>query len=334
MWSDSGLHDDYFEPLGGGIVIQRVKDRIVSLGPDSVIVQSVLKLRARSKGIVLTFGDSLITLSRKDEKLILQKRHLVYVPLFIDGYDETFQHFEPIFANGINTLDFSVPMLRTYRGTGISLYCASLPEEDSMEMYTRFHKPSAGEVVWDVGANAGATTYHFSKAIGNSGRVIAWEPDPFNFSYLLKNISLHSLNNVTPVNKALSGTTGTALFDMNGSTGAGISEHLVYSQKANQSAVETLSFQDACAQYGVPDFVKLDIEGGEVDVIRGALSFLKANRNIALCVETHRMRDGSSTEIPVKSLLDSIGYSVNCFEDAYDQHFLSATGRENNDSSL
>jgi len=313
-------------------VIQMVKDRIIRLGPDSGVVQSVLKLRARMKGLVLTFGDSLITLSRKDQKLILQKRHLVYVPLFIDGYDVTFQHFEPIFVNGTNTLDFSVPALRTYKGTGLSLYCASLPEENSMEMYTRFHKPSAGEVIWDVGANAGATTYHFSKAVGDSGRVIAWEPDPFNFSYLLKNISLHSLSNVTAVNKALSGTTGTALFDMDGSTGAGISEHLVYSQKANRSAVETLSFQDACAQYGVPDFAKLDIEGGEVDVIRGALPFLKANRNIDLSIETHRMRDESSTEIPVKSLLDSIGYSVICFEDAYGQHFLSATGREKADS--
>ncbi len=315
-------------------MIQSVKDRIVSLGPDSIVVQSVLKLRARLKGLVLTFGDSLITLSRKDEKLILQKRHLVYVPLFIDGFDETFQHFEPTFVDGINTLDFSVPMLRTYRGTGISLYCASLPEEDSMEMYTRFHRPSAGEVVWDVGANAGATTYHFSKAVGSGGRVIAWEPDPFNFSYLLKNISLHSLSNVTAVNKALSGTTGTALFDMDGSTGAGLSEHLVYSQKANRSAVETLSFQDACVQYGIPQFVKLDIEGGEVEVIRGALPFLNANRNIDLSIETHRMRDESSTEMPVKALLESIGYSVICFADPYGQHFLSANGREKAESRM
>ena len=203
-----------------------------------------------------------------------------------------------------------------------------------MDMYTRFHKPSAGEVVWDVGANAGATTYHFSNAVGSGGRVIAWEPDPFNFSYLLKNISLHSLSNVTVVSKALSGTTGTAPFDMDGSTGAGLSEHLVYSQKANQSTVETLSFQDGCAQYGVPGFVKLDIEGGEVDVIRGALPLLKANRNIDFSIETHRMRDGSSTEIPVRSLLNSIGYSVICSEDHYGQHFLSATGREKAASSM
>ena len=310
------------------MVIQTLKDRILSLGPESAVVHSVLKLRARMKGLVLTFDDSVITLSRKGEKLVLQKRHLVYVPLFIDGYEETFQHFEPIVVNGINTLDFSVPMLRTYRGTGLSLYCASLPEEDSMDTYTRFHKPSGGEVVWDVGANAGATTYHFSKAVGDGGRVIAWEPDPFNFSYLLKNISLHSLSNVTSVNKALSGTTGIELFDTDGSTGAGLSAHLVYSQTANRSTVETLSFEDGCAEFGVPDFVKLDIEGGEVDVIRGALPFLEANRNIHLSVETHRMRDGSSTEIPLKSLLSSIGYSVICSEDGYGQHFLWATGRE------
>jgi FkbM family methyltransferase len=309
-------------------VIQTTKDWIVSRGPDSLIVQSILKLQARlKKGLDLNFSGSSITLSRKGQKIIIQKRHLVYVPLFINGYDEAFQLFEPVFVDGIETLDCSAPALRTYRGSGLSLYCASLPEEDSIDMYTRFHKPAPGEVIWDVGANSGLTAYQFSKAVGSGGRVIAWEPDPFNFSYLLKNIELHSLNNVTAVNRALAETTGTALFDMDGSTGAGLSEHLVYSDEANRSAVETLSFEDGCAQYGVPAFVKLDIEGGEVGVIRGALPFLKENRNIDFSIEAHRMRDGSSTEGPVTSLLSSVGYSVVSSKDVYGQQFLSATAK-------
>lgn len=98
--------------------------------------------------------------------------------------------------------------------------------------------------------------------------------------------------------------------------------------------MDTLCFEDACAQYGVPGFVKMDIEGGEVDVIHGALSFLKENRTIDLSIETHRMRDGSSSEIPLKSMLSSIGYSVICYGDAYGQKFLSATGREKAENTL
>lgn len=305
-------------------MVQKIKDLLVACGPHNRMVRSALQLWARTKGLSVEFTDERIIISRRGHRLVLKEEHFVYAPLCISGYNATFQHFEPTVLNGVNTLDFSVPALRKYRNSGLSLYCASLPEEDSFEMYTRHYQLSAGKVVWDVGANAGLTTYQFSKAVGTTGQVIAWEPDLFNFSYLLRNIELHSLSNVVPLDKALAGATGAASFDMDGSTGAGLSEHVVYSRCQNRQTVQTLSLEDACRQHGIPDLIKMDIEGGEVAVIAGARPFLKTRPPISFSIETHRMRDGTTSETPLTEMLEAAGYLVITSMDMFGQHFLWA----------
>jgi precorrin-6B methylase 2 len=50
-------------------------------------------------------------------------------------------------------------------------------EEDSMDAYTAAYRPQPGDVIWDVGAHAGATSYFFAQMVGPAGRVYAFEPD-------------------------------------------------------------------------------------------------------------------------------------------------------------
>jgi FkbM family methyltransferase len=52
------------------------------------------------------------------------------------------------------------------------------------------------------------TAYRLAKMVGPTGRVYAFEPDETNFEYLLLNIEMHGLSNVTPVKAALSDKTG------------------------------------------------------------------------------------------------------------------------------
>jgi FkbM family methyltransferase len=154
------------------------------------------------------------------------------------------------------------------------------------------------------------TTYMLSKAVGATGRVIAFEPDKQAYDCLLKNIRHHQLLNVTPVEKALAASTGSVRFNMDGTTAAGLSECLPYPATGPQVMVEAISFADACAEFGVPAFMKMDIEGAEVEVIRAALPVLRGQR-VHLAFETgHRLPDGAYTWKPVGTLLRSIGYSV------------------------
>jgi len=65
-----------------------------------------------------------------------------------------------------------------------------------MDAYTHWYLPGAGDVVWDAGAHAGASSYFLAQLVGPSGKVYAFEPDDDNFEYLLRNIEMHHLTNV------------------------------------------------------------------------------------------------------------------------------------------
>ena len=146
---------------------------------------------------------------------------------------------------------------------------------------TASYTPQPGDIVWDVGAHAGLTSYFLAQLVGPSGGVYAFEPDDTNFEYLLRNIELHQLANVTTVKTALSDKTGTATFCMDGTMSAGLSDSLGYSSAADMREVETLSLEDACNKFAsTPNYIKMDIEGAELGVVASSIGFLKATPSI------------------------------------------------------
>ncbi|MBV8897355.1 MAG: FkbM family methyltransferase [Acidobacteriaceae bacterium] len=305
-------------------MLQTVKNWLVQRGPDSPMVRAALRMDARAKGLSLEFGQDFISIARRGRRMLIKQLHFVYAPFLFGIYEDVFESLVANQVNGVETLDFTVPAIWKYRESGISLWCASLPEEDSTEIYTRYHKPQPCETIWDVGANSGFSTLQFGRAVGPQGRVIAWEPDAFNQEYLLRNIQMHSLTNVVVERSALSEKGGTAEFAADGSTGAGLCEYLAYSIEKTKLSVNTMSLPDACCKYGQPELVKMDIEGGEVGVLRGAISFLREHPNIDFVMETHRLPDGSSTEPEVAHMLKAAGYDVRTGNDKLGQHFLWA----------
>ena len=179
-----------------------------------------------------------------------------------------------------------------------------------MDAYAHWYQVKPGDVVWDVGAHAGATTYFLAQAVGQTGHVFAFEPDARNFQYLCENISRHRLSNVTPVKKALSGSTGTVKFQADGTMSAGIREYLTYQDRGRTVEIEALSLPDACSETGgVPAYVKMDIEGAEVAVIDGAALFLR-DHAVHFAIESYHLIDGEMTYKALDGLFPTIGYDV------------------------
>ena len=89
--------------------------------------------------------------------------------------------------------------------------------------------------------------------------------------------------------------------------GAGLVEHSVYGDPGRRTAWG-ISLEDACGQFGVPHFAKMDIEGAEVGVIRSAGEFLKAHPTHLAFESYHRMRDGRFTWMLLEPMLRSLGY--------------------------
>ena len=304
-------------------ILTSLKNRLLRSGPNSFVLLLAFRLQAAAHGVSMRVSDGRISLTRGQREMVLGRRDVISVPFVVHEWDQFFDTLEGTVRDGRTVLDFSEPGLHRYRKRGISFYAPSLAEDDSMEAYTAGYSPQVGDVVWDVGAHAGMTAYFLAQMVGPTGKVYAFEPDETNYKFLLRNIEMHQLANVTPVKAALSDKTGTATFCMDGTMSAGLSDFLSYSAAENNRLVETLSLQDACKRFGaVPNYIKMDIEGAELSVVRSSVDFLKEN-SIHLSIESNHIVDGKFTSVPLEELLGSAGYRA-WSSDRYGQLFTWA----------
>ena len=142
-----------------------------------------------------------------------------------------------------------------------------------------------GAVALDVGANVGAYTLLLGRWVRPGGRVYAFEPAREAFDGLTRHVGLNGLgDDVTCVRAAAAARTGTALLAVDGLSGANR-----LADEAGGERVETVTLDDFCRREGIrPSFIKIDVEGAELDVLRGARATIAAaGGELALFVEMH-----------------------------------------------
>ena len=145
-----------------------------------------------------------------------------------------------------------------------------------------------GSVAYDVGANIGIHTLLLSRLVGSTGRVYAFEPVPALFGRLCENVRLNpSLAAATPVQLALDDHSGSAAFYTGHHAGAG---HLAASgpQTGDRIEVSTSMLDEFVYRehHAPPNFMKIDVEGAEGNVLAGAEQVLRNARPIVM-VDLH-----------------------------------------------
>lgn len=130
---------------------------------------------------------------------------------------------------------------------------------------------AAGDTALDVGANVGAYAVLFGLWVGERGRVVALEPAPDAFAGLRAHVVLNGLERVVePVRAAASDRAGEAEFVSEGVQGT---NHLAPAgtDGAARIRVPTTTIDMLCAERGLgPRLIKIDVEGAELAVLRGA----------------------------------------------------------------
>lgn len=158
-------------------------------------------------------------------------------------------------------------------------------EEDlqTFQNYRRLIHP--GDTVLDIGANLGIHTRKFSKIIGNSGRVFSFEPTPNVFECLSYNTK--SLHNCTCIRKAVYRKNTTLKFAINKVNCSGNSVAVEGDDESQIIEVDAVSLDSWLEQAGIGhvDFVKIDVEGAECDVLAGIAKPIQDNPNIVLSIE-------------------------------------------------
>jgi FkbM family methyltransferase len=147
-----------------------------------------------------------------------------------------------------------------------------------------------GDVVMDIGANLGAYTLLFGLWTAPTGRVFAFEPAPVPYAGLTAHVGLNGLSDrVTTLQQAVTSREGTASFIAEGVDGA---NRLTSGEAAGADTVvqvAAITVDAFCGRHGVtPQVIKIDAEGAELDVLRGARQTIRAaGPRLALFVEMH-----------------------------------------------
>ncbi len=146
-----------------------------------------------------------------------------------------------------------------------------------------------GMVVLDIGANLGYYALLEASIVGEEGHVHALEPVRRNFDILVKNIDLNCYKNITAYCKGVSSETGTSKIALTDASnwgcmldmkGASISEYMkqkMHTLTRKMIDVDVVSLDDFLDNIGVNqvDFLRMDIEGYEVQAIKGMLNTLR-----------------------------------------------------------
>jgi len=146
----------------------------------------------------------------------------------------------------------------------------------------RLIKP--GDTVYDIGANAGYFTLVMSKLVQSNGAVFSFEPDPANFMALSNNIQDNSLKVATPIQKAISDSTGELTFATFEYSLVGHIATKSTPDDATLIKVDAITLDDFVYKQGFPSpkFIKIDVEGAEDRVLFGADRVLREAKPVIL----------------------------------------------------
>jgi FkbM family methyltransferase len=193
-------------------------------------------------------------------------------------------------------------------------------EEEILEQFS----PKQGDVVVDVGAHIGRYALIGSKRVGPSGKVVAIEANPDNFNMLNRNVKLNQLTNMLTLNYAVfSEETKIKLYVTSDKLDPTIYNTIllnraIYKEKFVEVDANTLD--NLLRQNGVKaedvNWVKIDVEGAELEVLKGATNVLSRSENIALLIEVHNVANGSNLYSSIMDLLGHYNFKIE-FERTY-----------------
>jgi protein O-GlcNAc transferase len=161
-------------------------------------------------------------------------------------------------------------------------------EADVLEKIQALTSGRAGMAI-DAGAFIGTHSVFFGKFC-DCEKVVAFEANPATFPFLERNVRANGLaGKIVPIHKALGASSGFA--------------HIAYSREGNQgntilafddgkADIEVAALDDELRSRADPSpvkLIKIDVEGAEIAVLRGAMETIRASRPL-LCIEIHRTR--------------------------------------------
>jgi FkbM family methyltransferase len=161
------------------------------------------------------------------------------------------------------------------------------------------------DIVFDIGTNMGFYTIWMSKFCNVNGKIHCFEPDCKNFRRLNRNIIINHLQNVTQINQC-------AVSDYNGhvnfTEGKDGENHIVNSGSQSTVKVKSIRLDDYVLLHKILQiaYMKIDVEGFELSVLKGSIELLKNKKIDIIQLEINGQLINSYTD--VKELIDLLEF--------------------------
>ncbi len=173
-----------------------------------------------------------------------------------------------------------------------------------------FKKVKPGMLVFDIGANMGETSLNIAKQVGVTGRVFSFEPSPINFKKCLTNISLNEnlKNRINLFNVALGEKEGVAFLQTRDEHNLGMNAIGVTGIQIQMNTLDNIFFEEKIQHC---DLIKMDVEGFELKVLKGAEQILKKFKPILFLELNQQLlqQQGNSVSSLI-SLLKNHNYKI------------------------
>jgi FkbM family methyltransferase len=166
-------------------------------------------------------------------------------------------------------------------------------------------------IAFDIGANMGFYTLWMSKYLSKGGEIHSFEPDKNNYYRLSQNISINTIESKIVLNQLGVYRSTDRLYI---STGLDGENHIVDdTYEGLKTVIDAISIDDYVSINHIPkiDFIKIDVEGFELEVLKGATMLLSQKYIQVIQLELNKaLKNSNITVDDITSFIDSIGYTI------------------------
>ena len=177
-----------------------------------------------------------------------------------------------------------------------------------------------GGVLYDVGANVGFFSVIGARLVGEEGSVVAFEPVGANARLVRRNAELNGFAKIDVIEKAVSDRSGTGeLVIAAYSGGSALSTTAPPPDATSAVAVDLITLDEFVdAGHPAPTLVKIDVEGTEIEVLRGMETILRRDRPVVIFEIDDASQNGYDAKlVPSVELIRAAGYDIEPLADSY-----------------
>lgn len=166
-----------------------------------------------------------------------------------------------------------------------NIYLYDIPEANTFNQIKRICKVKDVKTIIDCGGNIGLYSLNLAKIYPNAS-IHAFEPLDFNFQIFRKNIKLNNFENIS-LNKKGVGEEKGAFEIKFGNKKSGASIYVDEFNSDGKEEIQVLKLDDYCIENNIEsiDILKIDVEGGELKVLKGAQNILSNSKKCLVIVE-------------------------------------------------